>query len=58
MFQKVLKFKDVIILCYNKHNIVKISGRVLPFLTWDISKIIVDSLFFVVIACVLNQSSN
>ncbi len=58
MFQEALQFKDVIILYYNRHNIVRICGRVPPFLTWDNSKIIVDFIFFVVIACVLNQSSS
>jgi len=58
MFLEALQFKDAIILCYNRQNIVKISGRVLPFLTWHILKIIVDSLFPVVIASVLNQFKN
>jgi hypothetical protein len=42
MFQEALQFKDVIILCYSRQNIVEISGRMRPFLTWHISKIIVD----------------
>jgi hypothetical protein len=58
MFQKALQFKDVIILCYSTQNIVRISGRVPPFLTWHISKIIVYSLSLVVTACVLNQSKS
>ncbi len=44
--------KDVIIFCYNRQNFIKISGRVLPLLTWHISKIIVDYLSLV-ITCVL-----
>jgi hypothetical protein len=58
MFQEALQFKDVIIFCYSRQNIVKISERVPPFFTWHISKTIVDSLSPVVIACVLNQSNN
>jgi hypothetical protein len=46
MFQEALQFKDVISLCYNRYNIVRISGKVPPLLTWHIFKIIVDSLFF------------
>ncbi len=44
--------KDVIIFCYNRQNVIKISGRVSPLLTWHISKIIVDYLSLVVITCV------
>ncbi len=46
MFQEALQFKDVIILCYNKQNIVRLCGKVLPLLTWHISKIIVDSFIY------------
>jgi hypothetical protein len=52
MFQKALKFKDVIILCYNRQNTVKINGRIPPLFIWHIFKIIVASLFPIVIACV------
>jgi hypothetical protein len=55
MFQEALQFEDVIILCYRRQNIVKISGRMPPFLTWHISKIIVESSSLVVIVYVLNQ---
>jgi hypothetical protein len=55
MFQKTLQFKVNIILCYKKQNIVKISGRVPPFLTCDIFQIIVDFLSLVLSACALNQ---
>jgi len=58
MFQEALQFKDIIILCYSKQNIVKKNGGVPPFLNWYNYKIIADSLFFVVIACVLNQSNS
>ncbi len=58
MFQEALHFKDVIIFCYNRQNTIKISGRIPPLFTWHISKIIVDSLSPIVIACVLNQSKN
>ncbi len=34
MFQEVLQFKHVFILCDNKHNIMRISGKVSPLLTW------------------------
>jgi hypothetical protein len=56
MFQEVLQFKDVIIICYSKQNIVRISGRVPPLLVWHIFKTIVDSLSPIVTTCVLNQS--
>ncbi len=55
MFQETLQFKDDIIFCYSRQNTLRISGRVPPLLTWHIFKIIMDSLFHVVIACVLNQ---
>jgi hypothetical protein len=55
MFQEALQFKDVIILCYSRQNTVRINGKVPPFLSWHISKIIVDSLSLVMITCVLNQ---
>jgi hypothetical protein len=58
MFQEALQVKGDVILCYNRYNIVKIRGRVLPLLTWHISKIIVDFLFPIVTTCVLNQSSS
>jgi hypothetical protein len=54
MFQKALQFKDVIVLCYNRQNIIGISGKVPPFFTWHILKIVMDSLSFIVNACVLN----
>jgi hypothetical protein len=54
MFQKALQFKVDIILCYNKQNTIKISGRVPPFLTCDIFQIIVDFFSLVVSAWVLN----
>jgi hypothetical protein len=55
MFWEALQFKDDIILCYSKQNIIRISGKMPLLLTWHISKIIMDSLSHVVIACVLNQ---
>jgi hypothetical protein len=57
-FQEALQFKDSIILCYNMQNNVKISGRVPPLLTWQISHIIVDCFYPIVGACVLNQFSS
>ncbi len=53
MFQEVLQFKDVIILCYSRQNIARINGRMF-FLTWHIFKTIVDSLSPIVATCVLN----
>jgi hypothetical protein len=55
MFQEALQFKDLIILCYSRQNIVRRSGKVPPLLSWHISKIIMDSLSLVVTTCVLNQ---
>jgi hypothetical protein len=52
MFQEALQFKGVIIFYYNKHNIVKISGKVPFFLTWHNYQIIIDYLSLVVSACV------
>jgi hypothetical protein len=58
MFQEALQFKNVIIFCYNMQNTIRINGKVPPIFTWHISQIIVDCLFLVVNACVLNQFSN
>jgi hypothetical protein len=55
MFQEALKFKDVIILCYNRQNIVRISGRMSSLFTWHISQIIVNYFSPIVSVCVLNQ---
>jgi hypothetical protein len=57
MFQKALQFKGVIVLCYNRQNIIGISGRVPPFFTWHIFQIVRNFLSFIVNACVLNQSN-
>ncbi len=58
MFDEALYFKDVIIFCYSWQNTTRISERMLPLLTWHISKIIVDSLSPIVTTCVLSQSSS
>jgi hypothetical protein len=55
LFQKVLQFKDAIMHCYNKQNLVKITTRVPPPLTWHICQIFVDCLSLVVTTCVLYQ---
>jgi hypothetical protein len=55
MFQQALQFKNVIVLCYNMHNVIKINGKVPPLFTWDILQIIVNSLLPIVSAYVLNQ---
>jgi hypothetical protein len=54
MFQEVVQFKAVIILCYIKQNTIKINGKVPPFLTWHIF-IIVDSFIPAMNVCVLSQ---
>lgn len=41
--------------CYNKQTIVKVTKQMRRLLTWKISQIIVDFLFPIVIACVLNR---
>jgi len=56
LFQEALQFKATIILCYNQQTIMKVIGRVPPPLTWHISQIIVDFLFSIISAYVLNQS--
>jgi hypothetical protein len=53
-----LQFKDVIILCYSRQNIVRINGKVPPLLIWNILKIIVDSSFPIVTTYVVNQSKS
>jgi hypothetical protein len=58
MFQEDLQIKGDIILCYNRYNTVRKCGKMLPLLTWHISKIIVDPLSPIVTICVLNQSSS
>jgi len=55
MFQNSLQFKDVIVLCYNRQNIIGISGRVPPIFTWHIFQIVVNSPSLIANACVLNQ---
>lgn len=44
MFQEVVQLKQVIILCYIKQNTININGKVQPFFTWHIFKII--TIFF------------
>jgi hypothetical protein len=57
MFQEALQFRFAIVLCYNKQIVVRVTGRVLPPLTWQhIFQIIVDFLSPNIYACVLNQS--
>jgi hypothetical protein len=41
MFQEALQFKNVIIIYYNRLNIVRINGR-FHLLIWQISKIIIS----------------
>jgi hypothetical protein len=55
MFQEVVQFKEVIILSYIKPNTININGKVPPFLTWHIQKIILDSFLPPMNACVLSQ---
>jgi hypothetical protein len=56
MFQEDLQLKDAInILSYNTQNTIIISGKVPALFTWHIFQIIVDCLYFVLNACVLNQ---
>jgi len=57
MFQKALQFKDIIVLYYNRQNIIGISGKGWPFFTWHILKIVMDSLSLIVNAWILNQSN-
>jgi hypothetical protein len=54
MFQHALQFKDVIIICYNRKNIIRSIGKVPPLFTWHIKKKIVDFVVVVVSAYVLN----
>ncbi len=56
MFQETLQFRFVIVLCYIKHIILKVTSWMLPCLTLQISQIIVDCLSPIVSAHVLNQS--
>ncbi len=43
-------------LCYSKHIVVRVNGRMPPPQTWQISQIIMDCLSPIVFACILNQS--
>jgi hypothetical protein len=36
MFQETLQFKEVIIICYSRQNIIRINGKVPPLITWHI----------------------
>ncbi len=58
MFKQALQFKDIIIFYYQKKKSIIISERMPPLFTWHISKIVVNSLFPSVRACVLNQSNS
>ncbi len=59
MFQDALQFKDAIILCYNRLNIVRINSKVPPSsYKWHIFQINVDCLSLVVSGCVFNPSSS
>jgi hypothetical protein len=58
MFHKALQFKNVIIICYRKQNTVKINGIVPHLFIWHIYQIIVDCIFPIMNASVLNQFDN
>jgi hypothetical protein len=34
MFQETLQFRSTIMLYFNKHNVMKVTGRMPPPLTW------------------------
>jgi hypothetical protein len=53
-FKKPCNSKMLSYFCYSKHK----SGRMPPFLTWHISKIVMDSLSLVVTTCVFNKFSS
>jgi len=56
MFQEALQFHSTIMLCYNKHTIMRVISSVPPLLTWYISQIIVDCFSLIVSIYVLNYS--
>ncbi len=55
MFQKALQYWSTIVFCYNKQIVVKVIGRMLPPLTWQISHIIVNYFPPIVFICIINQ---
>jgi len=56
MFQKALQFHSTIVFFYNKQIVVKVIGQMPSPLIWHIFQIVMDCLFPIVYACVLNQS--
>jgi hypothetical protein len=56
LFQEALQLRATIVLCYSQQTTMKVTGCVLPPLTWHISQIIFDVLSSVVNVYVLNQS--
>ncbi len=56
MFQETLKFKNAIILCYNKQKSIVLQQKVLKAQVWTIAEVIASTLNHVVCACVMNQS--
>jgi hypothetical protein len=55
LFQEALQFRVVIVLCYNQQTRVRVTSHVPPPLTWHIYQIIVDVLFLIITAYVLNH---
>jgi hypothetical protein len=56
LFQKVLQLKDVIMHCYSKQSLVRMTTSFPPPLTWHVCQILVHCLYPIVTTCVLNQS--
>jgi hypothetical protein len=58
LFQEALLFQKVIVLCYSSQIVIRVYGWVPHVITWHICQTIVDCLFPIVIAYVLNQSKD
>jgi hypothetical protein len=56
LFEKTLEFKQAIIICYGKQNIVTSHKRILKAQVWAIANVVTSYLSLVVVVCVMNQS--
>ncbi len=56
LFQKTLKFKHTIALCYGRQQSLKFQGHVLNPQVWAIAQVVTNTLGPMVQQCVLNQA--
>ncbi len=56
MFQKTLKYKDAINLCYGRQEIQELQGCVLDTHAWAICKVVVETIHPIVKFCIFKQT--